>query len=155
MPLTTRRSVPDLSVTLDDGRTTSLSQLADGGHLVVFFYPKAFTSGCTAQACHFRDLGAEFAEFGASRVGVSRDDVDTQSRFSSEHGFDFPLIADLDGSVSKALGAKRPGPLWSKRQTVVLAPDLSVALVVSSETDMERHADEALTYLREQRADEG
>jgi thioredoxin-dependent peroxiredoxin len=154
MSLATDRRVPDLSVTLADGRTTSLSELADGGHLVVFFYPKAFTSGCTAQACHFRDLGAEFAEVGASRVGVSRDDVATQARFSSQHGFDFPLIADADGSVSKALGAKRPGPLWSKRQTVVLAPDLSIALVVASETDMERHADEALAYLREQRLHE-
>lgn len=143
-------TVPDLTVTLDDGRRIRLSELADGSHLVVFFYPKAFTSGCTAQACHFRDLGAEFAEAGAARVGVSRDDVETQSRFSGQHGFDFPLIADPDGSVARAFGAKRPGPMPSKRQTLVLDPELRVVHRVSSELNMELHADEALAYLRAQ-----
>ncbi|MFO7959880.1 MAG: peroxiredoxin [Nitriliruptoraceae bacterium] len=144
--------IPDLTVTLDDGRRARLTELADGGHLVVFFYPKAFTGGCTAQACHFRDLGAEFAEVGASRVGVSRDDLETQARFSSEHGFDFPLIADPDGAVAKAFGAKRPGPMPSKRQTIVLDPQLRVVHRVSSELNMDLHADEALAYLRSQPA---
>ncbi len=145
-------TLSDLTVTLDDGRRIRLSDLADGGHLVVFFYPKAFTSGCTAQACHFRDLAAEFAEAGASRVGVSRDDVETQARFASEHDFDFPLIADPDGAVARAFGAKRPGPMPSKRQTIVLDPDLRVVHRVSSELNMDRHADEALDYLRSRRA---
>ena len=145
-------TISDLTVQLDDGRTVQLSDLADGGYLVVFFYPKAFTGGCTAQACHFRDLGAEFAEVGATRVGVSRDDLDTQARFSSKHGFDFPLISDLDGSVARAFGAKRMGPIPSKRQTIVLDGDLRVLLRISSETNMDVHADDALAYLREQQA---
>ena len=149
---TLTETIPDLTVQLDDGREVQLSELAGGGHLVVFFYPKAFTGGCTAQACHFRDLGAEFAELGASRVGVSRDDLETQARFSAAHGFDFPLIADRDGSVAKAFGAKRMGPIPSKRQTVVLGPDLRVLLRISSETNMDVHADDALAYLREQQA---
>jgi thioredoxin-dependent peroxiredoxin len=145
-------TIPDLTVELDDGREVQLSELAAGGHLVVFFYPKAFTGGCTAQACHFRDLGAEFAEVGASRVGVSRDDRETQARFAATHSFDFPLIADPDGSVAKAFGAKRMGPIPSRRQTVVLGPDLRVLLRISSETNMDVHADDALAFLREQRA---
>jgi thioredoxin-dependent peroxiredoxin len=145
-------TMPDLTVALDDGRQARLSELGGGGHLVIFFYPKAFTGGCTAQACHFRDLGAEFAEVGASRVGVSRDNLETQARFSSEHGFDFPLIADPDGTVAKAFGAKRPGPMPSKRQTVVLDPELRVVHRVSSELNMDLHADEALAYLRSQQA---
>ncbi len=145
-------TIPDLTVTLDDGRRVRLTEHADGGHLVVFFYPKAFTGGCTAQACHFRDLGAEFAEVGASRVGVSRDDLETQARFSSEHGFDFPLISDPDGTVAKAFGAKRPGPMPSKRQTIVLDPQLRVVHRVSSELNMDLHADEALGHLRSQPA---
>ena len=143
-------TIPDLTVALDDGRRVRLRELADGGHLVVFFYPKAFTSGCTAQACHFRDLGAEFAQVGASRVGVSRDDVDTQARFSDRHGFDFPLISAPDGEVARAFGARRPGPMPSKRQTVVLDPGLRVVHRVSSELNMDLHADEALRYLRAQ-----
>jgi peroxiredoxin Q/BCP len=145
-------TIPDLTVTLDDGTTTTLSALADGHHLVVFFYPKAFTGGCTAQACHFRDLGAEFAEAGARRVGISRDDVATQARFSDTHGFDFPLVADPDGAVAKAFGAKRPGPIPSKRQTIVLTPDLAVAKRIASETNMDVHADDALAFLRAQQA---
>jgi peroxiredoxin Q/BCP len=141
--------VQDVTATTDDGRTVTLSELAKDGPLVVFFYPKAFTGGCTAEACHFRDLAAEFAEVGATRLGVSRDDVDTQARFSAEHGFDYPLLADPDGTVAKAFGAKRPGPLWSKRQTFVVDTDLTLLGSISSETDMERHADDALRLLRE------
>jgi len=143
-----RLTIADLEVTTHEGASTTLSALAAGGPMVVFFYPKAFTPGCTAQACHFRDLGAEFAELGASRVGVSRDDTDKQAAFAQRHEFDFPLIADPDGQVSAAFGAKRIGPLPSRRQTYVLDADLSVLAVISSEVDMERHADEALAVLR-------
>lgn len=148
MPTPIGTRIPDLEVGLDDGSRTRLSALSGDRGLVVFFYPKAFTRGCTAQACHFRDLGAEFAELGAGRVGVSRDSADTQARFSAEHDFDFPLISDRDGALARALGAKRPGPLVSRRQTFVLGADLTLELVVSSETDMQRHADEALAHLR-------
>lgn len=148
----TADTIPDLTVDLDDGRSLPLSELADGEPLVVFFYPKAFTGGCTAQACHFRDLGAEFAAVGARRVGVSRDDQDTQARFAAEHRFDFPLIADPDGHVAKAFGAKRPGPIPSKRQTIVLGSDLTVLHRIASETNMDVHADDALTFLRAQHA---
>ena len=149
---TTPRStdrLPDLAVDLHTGERTRRSTLAAGGPVVVFFYPKAFTGGCTAEACHFRDLAAEFTAVGASRLGVSRDDVATQARFADEHRFDYPLIADPDGEVAKAFGAKRPGPLWSKRQTYVIDQDLTVLATISSETDMERHADEALEVLRD------
>lgn len=148
MAVTSGSTVPDLEVTTHEGTTTTLRSLADGRALVVFFYPKAFTGGCTAEACHFRDLAAEFEAAGAQRVGVSRDDVAKQAAFASEHGFDYPLLADPDGRISKAFGAKRPGPLWSKRQTYVLGPDLEVLGVIASETDMEKHADEALELLR-------
>jgi thioredoxin-dependent peroxiredoxin len=143
------QQVPDVRATTHDGREVSLSELAADGPLVVFFYPRAFTGGCTAEACHFRDLAAEFAEVGATRVGVSRDDVDTQARFADEHGFDYPLLADPDGSVASAFGAKRPGPLVSKRQTFVVDRDLTLLARIASETDMERHADDALRLLEE------
>jgi peroxiredoxin Q/BCP len=148
----TGERIPDLTVTTHDGTVTTLSALADGRPLAVFFYPKAFTAGCTAQACHFRDLGAEFDEVGASRIGVSRDDTDTQARFAGEHDFDYPLIADPDGEVSRAFGAKRIGPVPSRRQTYVLGADLTVLAVISDELRMDRHADDALEVLRAHRA---
>lgn len=139
----------DLEVTLHTGATTRLATLAADGPLVVFFYPKAFTPGCTAEACHFRDLTAEVAEVGATRIGVSRDDVATQADFAAQHDLDFPLLADRGGAVARAFGAKRPGPLWHKRQTFVVDTDLTLLAEISSETDMERHADEALAVLRQ------
>ena len=145
--------VPDFTAPLDDGREVRFSELLAEGPVVVFFYPKAFTAGCTAQACHFRDLAAEFTELGASRLGVSRDDVGTQRRFREEHGYDYPLAADPDGTISDIFGAKRIGPLWSKRMTVVVDRDATVLRVISSETDMEVHADEALEALRAAAAD--
>jgi thioredoxin-dependent peroxiredoxin len=148
MALAIGEQVPDVTATTHDGRTVRLSELAADGPVVVFFYPKAFTGGCTAEACHFRDLGAEFAEVGATRVGVSRDDVETQARFAAEHDFDYPLLADPDGTVSTAFGAKRPGPLMSKRQTFVVDADLTLLGTISSELDMQKHADEALDLLR-------
>lgn len=141
----------DFTATLDDGRAARFSQLLQDGPAVVFFYPKAFTPGCTAESCHFRDLAAEFAEVGAQRIGVSRDDVATQKKFRIEYGLDFPLIADADGTVSKLFGAKRPGNLWSKRQTFVIDTDRTVLEIISSELNMDVHADRALEVLRGER----
>lgn len=141
--------VEDLAATTDDGRELTLSQLADGGFLVIFFYPKAFTGGCTAQTCHFRDLSSEFAQLGASLVGVSRDDLNTQARFAQEHQLGFPLLTDPDGELVDAFGVSRPGPLPNKRRTFVLDRELRVLGVVSNETDMDAHADDALALLRD------
>jgi thioredoxin-dependent peroxiredoxin len=141
--------VPDFTAALDDGRRVAFSELLEDGPAVVFFYPKAFTSGCTAESCHFRDLSAEFADLGAQRIGVSRDSVSTQGRFRAEYRLDFPLIADPDGTVARAFGAKRLGPLPSKRQTYVVDRDRTLLGVVSSELNMDIHADQALEMLRE------
>ena len=62
--------------------------------MVLFFYPAAMTGGCTKEACHFRDLAAEFEEAGAQRVGISTDPVAKQKQFADMHGFDYPLLSD-------------------------------------------------------------
>lgn len=139
--------VPEFTATLHTGETVTLSELVADGPAVVFFYPKAFTPGCTAEGCHFRDLGDQFARLGASRVGVSRDDVAAQRDFVEKYEFDYPLIADPDGAIARIFGVKRLGPLWSKRVTFVVSPDRRVLGVVRSETNMQRHADEALRIL--------
>jgi thioredoxin-dependent peroxiredoxin len=144
--------VPDFTATTDQGDTVTLSDLLEKGPVVLFFYPKAFTGGCTAEACHFRDLAAEFAEIGAQRVGVSRDDVATQARFRQEHEFDYPLLADPEGKIAKVFGAKRMGPLPSKRSTFVIDTDRRLLAEITSELNMEQHADEALALLRDRAA---
>lgn len=140
---------PDFSLPDQDGTERKLSALLENGPVVLFFYPAAMTSGCTAQSCHFRDLAAEFAEVGAQRVGISRDDVATQKKFAELNGFDYPLLADVDGEVAEQFGVKRRfGPIPVKRHTFVISADRVVVEVVKSEFSMNAHADKALAVLR-------
>jgi peroxiredoxin Q/BCP len=140
--------VDDFELLDEDGNPRRLSDELAQGPVVLFFYPKALTTGCTKESCHFRDLAAEFAEVGAQRIGVSADPVERQKRFSDKHSFDFPLLSDPDRVVAKQLGAKRPGPIMNRRVTFVIDTDRRVLAVISSEMNMEKHADEALEVLR-------
>jgi peroxiredoxin Q/BCP len=145
--------VEDFSLPDETGTVRSLSELLAGGPVVLYFYPMAMTKGCTAESCHFRDLGAEFAALGAQRVGISADPVERQRAFSDKHAFDFPLLSDPDGSVAARFGVKRSfGPLPVKRRTFVIDTDSRVLAVIASETRMAVHADRALEVLRERAA---
>lgn len=142
-------TVPDFELDDQDGNRWRLSERLTDGPVVLFFYPAAMTSGCTKEACHFRDLASEFGAAGAQRVGISLDGVDKQKRFADEHGFDYPLLADVDGAVAKIFGVKRPlSMLKVKRQTFVIGTDSTVVGKVGSELNMDRHADEALEILK-------
>ena len=142
-------TVEDFELPDQDGVPRRLSTMLAGGPVVLFFYPAAMTAGCTKEACHFRDLAGEFEAVGAQRVGISLDGVDKQRRFSEEHGFDYPLLADTDGVVARQFGVKRPiGLLKVKRQTFVIGTDSRVLAKIGSEGNMDRHADDALQILR-------
>ncbi len=126
--------------------------LADGP-VVLFFYPAALTSGCTKEACHFRDLAAEFGSAGVQRVGISRDDVAKQKQFADTHSFDYPLLSDASGEVAAAFGVKR-GKIGErigapvKRWTFAIGQDRRVVAAIHSEVNMDTHADQALAALR-------
>jgi thioredoxin-dependent peroxiredoxin len=139
--------VPDFTATDQTGAIVRLSDLLDDGPVVLFFYPKAFTPGCTWESCHFRDLADEFAAVGARRIGISADDVSTQADFDSRHGLGFPLLSDPDRSIAKQFGVKRPGPLLNKRTTFVVDSDARLIDIFTSEFNMEAHADAALEAL--------
>ncbi|WP_308208425.1 peroxiredoxin [Paractinoplanes aksuensis] len=142
--------VDDFELPDQDGTPRRLSALLADGPVVLFFYPAALSSGCTAEACNFRDLAAEFREAGAQRVGISRDPVEKQKQFSDKHGFDYPLLSDPDYSVASALGVKRKlplGPLSSKRMTFVIDTDRSILEIIHTETNMNDHAAKALQTL--------
>ncbi len=144
--------VTDFELPDQTGTARSLSSLLADGPIVLFFYPAAMTPGCTKEACHFRDLGAEFVALGASRVGISTDPVDKQARFADSQGFDYPLLSDADGAVATAFGVKRGllGKLIPvKRTTFVIDTDRTVLEVISSEVNMDAHADKALEVLRQ------
>jgi peroxiredoxin Q/BCP len=144
-------TAPDFELPDEAGGTRRLSDELASGPVVLFFYPKAMTPGCTNESCHFRDLKGDFEAVGAHRIGISADSVDKQSQFSEKHGFDFPLLSDTDRSVAKAFGVKRPGPLFNKRMTFVIGTDRKVLDVIGSETNMNTHADQALAVLKARR----
>ncbi len=143
--------VPDFELSDQAGTSRALGELLADGPIVLFFYPAAMTPGCTKEACHFRDLGREFADLGASRVGISADSVDKQSRFADSQRFDFPLLSDPDGRVAEMFGVRR-GLLGKflpvKRTTFVIDTDRTVLAVIASEINMDAHADKALEVLR-------
>jgi thioredoxin-dependent peroxiredoxin len=144
---------PDFELPDETGTPRTLKELLSSGPLVLFFYPAAMTPGCTAESCHFRDLAKEFAEVGASRVGISPDSVEKQHQFSDKYSFDFPLLSDADGTVARQFGVRRNfGPLATKRQTFVIDTDGKVLEVIKSELRMSVHADKALAVLRARKA---
>jgi len=138
---------PDFELPDQSGAHVRLSALLQKSPVVLFFYPKALTPGCTAESCHFRDLASEFAAAGAQRVGISADAVDRQATFAGRHGLDFPLLSDPNRAVARSYGVKRPGPLFNRRTTFVIGQDGRILDVVASELNMRVHADRALASL--------
>jgi peroxiredoxin Q/BCP len=149
-------TIEDFTLPDETGTPRSLSGLLADGPVVLFFYPAALTPGCTAQACHFRDLAAEFAAVGARPVGISGDPVERQQEFAGRHTLGMPLLSDTDGAIRERFGVKRGFSLApTKRTTFVMAEDRTVLEVVRSELRMNAHADRALEALRTHRARHG
>lgn len=146
--ITVGTQAPDFDLPDQDGRMHDLAGLVQRGPVALFFYPVAGSSGCTKEACHFRDLAVEFAHVGAHRVGISVDDIAAQERFALAEGLDYPLLSDLDGEVASAYGVKRRFITPVKRATFVIDEDQRVVNVITSELNMTTHADHALESLR-------
>ncbi|MFF9500058.1 peroxiredoxin [Streptomyces sp. NPDC014656] len=140
--------VEDFTLPDETGAARSLSGLLAEGPVVLFFYPAAMTPGCTAEACHFRDLAAEFRAAGALPVGVSGDGVERQREFTERHSLGYPLLSDPEGTVRERFGVRRGFSLApTKRVTFVIGQDRRIKEVVRSELRMSAHADRALTAL--------
>ena len=140
---------PDFELPDETGTPRKLSDFLSNGPVVLFFYPAAMTMGCTAECRHFRDLAAEFGDVGAQRVGISRDAIAKQRKFSDQNAFDFPLLSDEDGAVARAFGVHRGlGIAPTKRTTFVIGRDRRVLRIIRSELNMRVHADRALEVLR-------
>jgi peroxiredoxin Q/BCP len=148
----TGEQAPDFELPDQDGTPRRLSTLLADGPVVLFFYPAAMTGGCTKEACHFRDLGSEFAAAGVQRVGISMDPVEKQKEFAELNSFDYPLLSDPDGAVAEQFGVKR-GKLGArlgapvKRWTFAIGTDRRIVSAIHSETNMDTHADTALAAL--------
>ncbi len=112
-------------------QTGQLHSLEDyrGQWVVLYFYPKDETPGCTTQACEFRDNIFAFRELNAQVLGVSLDDVDSHKAFADNHSLPFALLSDIDGRTSDSYGVKTRmlGMTVAKRQTFIIDPDGNIA----------------------------
>ncbi len=105
--LTAGQPAPDFALVDQDGQTHSLQDYR-GRNVVLYFYPKDETRGCTIEACEFRDEHSALQALGAVVIGVSRDDEASHKNFAENHGLPFPLLVDGDASVSTTYGAWGP-----------------------------------------------
>lgn len=119
---------PDFELSADDGSTVSLRGLR-GRRVVLYFYPKDDTPGCTAQACEFTALMPRIDEVGAVVLGVSPDGVASHVKFKNKYDLNFPLLADTDHAVAEAYGVWKEKSMYGRtsmgieRSTFVIAPD--------------------------------
>jgi thioredoxin-dependent peroxiredoxin len=105
---------PDFTLPTDGGGTLSLRQLR-GKAVILYFYPKDDTSGCTTEACGFRDALPDFSKAAATVVGVSRDSAASHDKFKRKHGLTFTLAADVEGTVCEAYGTWVEKSLYGRK----------------------------------------
>jgi len=138
---------PDFSVETYDGAVLRLADLLEHSAVVLFFYPRDFTPGCTAEACSFRDDYADFLEAGAAVVGVSADSGDSHRRFAQHHDLPFPLVSDADGALRAAYGVDKIWGLLPGRITFVIDRQGVVQNVFDSALFARRHSGDALAAV--------
>jgi peroxiredoxin Q/BCP len=138
---------PDFSLRSQEGEVVKLSELLERGNVVVYFYPKDKTPGCTAEAGAFRDSYPKFGELGAEVVGISSDSVDSHKGFASQCGLPFKILSDSDGEVRRKYGVSSTMGLIPGRVTYVIDKSGMVRYVFSSQLQATRHVKEALEAL--------
>ena len=149
--LTEGDPAPEIRLQDDAGKPFDLSTLR-GKTVVLYFYPKADTSGCTLESKEFSESAKQFAARGAVIVGVSPDKVDAQCKFKAKYGFPFPLLADTDHAVAEAYGVWKEKSMYGRkymgieRSTFLIGKDGKIRKVFSK-VKPAGHAQEVLAAL--------
>ena len=140
---------PDFTLTTTDGKTISLKDFS-GKWVVLYFYPKDDTPGCTVEACSLRDARDELAVMGAEVVGISKDDPSSHEKFKVKHSLNFTLLSDHDGSVITRYGAwgkKMFGREGILRKTFIIDPSGMVQKVYGRVTPL-GHGEQVINELK-------
>jgi thioredoxin-dependent peroxiredoxin len=147
MALKIGAKAPDFTLKSTSEKNVSLSKDLEGKALILYFYPKDFTPGCTAEACEFRDQFAEFRNLGIPVFGISRDDVATHEKFKKTYKLPFDLLADETGKVCKAYEALIPLIKMPKRITYLLDSEHKIAGIYEGMFDNKEHVKAMLLKL--------
>lgn len=139
---------PDFTLPSQSGEQVRLRDLVGQRVVVLYFYPKDNTRGCTAEACAFRDSHEVFAEAGAEVIGVSSDSVGKHAAFAGQYGLPFTLLADVGGKVRRAYGVPAALGFIPGRVTYVIDRDGTVRHVFNSMTNIDGHVKDALEVVR-------
>ena len=146
------KKVADFTLQDDQNQTVHLSDFA-GKPVILFFYPKADTPGCTIEACGFRDTFEKLQKAGAVVLGISRDTVKAQRKFKEKYDLPYPLLADVDEKVCKQFDVLKEKNMYGKkvigieRTTFLIGPDQKL-LKVFPKVKPEGHAEEVLKELK-------
>jgi thioredoxin-dependent peroxiredoxin len=147
------QAAPAFSATADDGSKVSLSDYL-GRNLVLYFYPKANTTGCTHESVEFRDALSDFTALNTAIVGCSGDSIGDQTKFKTRYKLNFPLLADTEFEVVEAYKARRMKSFFGKsflgivRTTFLIGPDGNI-LKIWPKVTPKGHAAEVLAAIRE------
>jgi peroxiredoxin Q/BCP len=138
---------PDFELPDQNGKLVRLSGFRGKGPVVVYFYPKDDTTGCTIEACGFRDVFAKVQAAGAEVLGISSDSEESHASFVSKYKLPFTLLSDKGGRVRKLYGVKRTFGVIPGRETFVIDRQGLIRHAYSSQSKPSRHVEEALTAL--------
>jgi peroxiredoxin Q/BCP len=139
---------PEFSLPDQRGKRVNLSDYLGKSNLVVYFYPKDESYGCTKEACSFRDNYEVFREAGAEVIGISADDVASHQAFAANHKLPFVLLSDKDKTVSEKYGVGKSLGVLPGRVTFVIDKQGVVQFVFSSQLSFEKHVSEAIAVLK-------
>lgn len=143
-PLKVGDPAPQVTAVTETGATLAFSDAYSKSHYtLVFFYPKAFTPGCTAQSCSLRDGYEQLAKLGVSVIGVSTDSVETQKKFKDEYKLPYTLVADTDKAVLKAFGQN--SLLFASRQAYLIKDNKIVYADTKGST--KQQSDDIIAFL--------
>jgi peroxiredoxin Q/BCP len=144
---------PDFTLPSQSGEQVRLSDRLGEQVVVLYFYPRDNTPGCTAEACAFRDSHEVFSEAGAEVIGVSSDSADRHAAFAGRHDLPFTLLSDAGGRVRKSYGVPTVLGVLPGRVTYVIDRQGTVRHVFNSMTNIGQHVGDALTVVRRLQTD--
>lgn len=141
-------SAPDFALPTQNGELVRLSDFLGKQAVVLYFYPKDNTTGCTAEACAFRDSYEVFKDAGAEVIGVSSDSEESHQEFAAQHRLPFVLLSDRNGELRRQYGVPTTFGLLPGRVTYVIDKQGIVRHIFSSQINVQKHVTDALETLR-------